>query len=256
MVRQVPGRLQRVCLALSSRTENDLLAYRRRFLQSSFTGEPYTQSVTTETPTEHESTPPVNPPGQSKASDKLKPVPAGRSLFTDPIPWLLLAGSLGLDQLSKALVVENLLRGESWPDDGFFRITHAWNTGTAFSLFQDQSSLLTFVSFAAVIALYFVYRSVDAPTIWVRMAFGLLLGGAFGNLIDRIRLGHVTDFVDIGPWPIFNVADSSIIVGIFVLFLFFWANPSDKDEKKDEANTGSNPDSGSSAGSSNPQELS
>ncbi len=163
-----------------------------------------------------------------------RPRPAKRSLFTDPIPWLLLGLSLGLDQLTKALVVENLLRGESWPDEGFFRFTHAWNTGTAFSLFQDQSDILTWVSIGAVIALYFVYRSVDSPTIWVRMAFGLLIGGAFGNLIDRIRLGHVTDFIDVGPWPIFNIADSSIVVGIFVLFLFFWMNPSEDKSKKDQ----------------------
>ena len=146
----------------------------------------------------------------------------------------MLAASLGLDQLTKALVIDNLRRGESWPEEGFFRFTHAWNTGTAFSLFQDQSSLLTFVSFAAVIALYFVYRSVESPNIWVRMSFGMLLGGAFGNLIDRIRLGHVTDFIDVGPWPIFNIADSSIVVGIFVLFLFFWMNTEGEKKTKSD----------------------
>lgn len=151
-----------------------------------------------------------------------------RSLFADPVPWVLLALTLGLDQLTKAIVVANLERGESWPEEGFFRFTHAWNTGTAFSLFQDQGGLLTIVSFIAVIALYFVYRSLQSPNIWVRMAFGLLLGGAFGNLIDRLRLGHVTDFADVGPWPIFNVADSAIVVGITVLFLNFWVSPGDK----------------------------
>ena len=168
-------------------------------------------------------------------TDAPNPAPRRRSLFSDPIPWLLLAAALGLDQLTKALIVGNLSRGESWPDSGFFRLTHAWNTGTAFSLLQDQSNLLTFVSFGAVIALYFVYRSVESPNIWVRMAFGLLLGGAIGNLVDRLRLGHVTDFVDIGPWPIFNVADSSIVVGIAVLFLFFWTKPSGASEKVDPA---------------------
>lgn len=160
--------------------------------------------------------------------------PKRRPVWSDPVPWILLVLSLGLDQLTKTLVIENLRRGESWPEEGFFRFTHAWNTGTAFSLFQDQSTILTFVSFGAVIALYFVYRSVESPTIWVRMAFGLLLGGAFGNLVDRIRLGHVTDFIDVGPWPIFNIADSSIVVGIFVLFLFFWSSTSDKEEAEPE----------------------
>lgn len=163
--------------------------------------------------------------------------PEKRSLFADPVPWVLMAAALGLDQLTKAIVVANLDRGESWPDEGFLRITHAWNTGTAFSLFQDQSDLLTIFSFVAVIALYFVYRSLQAPNIWVRMAFGLLLGGAFGNLLDRLRLGHVTDFLDVGPWPIFNVADSSIVVGITVLFLYFWLT-ADSSKKSDKESDG------------------
>ncbi len=150
---------------------------------------------------------------------------------------MLLVASFGLDQLTKAIVRGQLRVGESWPEEGFFRFTHAWNTGTAFSLLQDQSTLLTFVSFGAVIALYFVYRSVESPTIWVRMAFGLLLGGALGNLLDRLRLGHVTDFFDVGPWPIFNIADSSIVVGIFVLFLYFWFNSEDKKESQAENST-------------------
>lgn len=216
--------------------------------------------MTSQTPTDDESLQPTDSasPASSTSQEQPraessteKPPAGGRSLFADPIPWLLLAGSFGLDQLTKSLVIANLSRGESWPEEGFFRITHAWNTGTAFSLLQDQSTLLTFVSFGAVIALYFVYRSVESPTIWVRMAFGLLLGGAFGNLIDRIRLGHVTDLVDIGPWPIFNVADSSILIGIFVLFLFFWANPKEDSEQEKPVKPGSTPDSGSG----NPQET-
>ncbi len=140
--------------------------------------------------------------------------------------------ALPLDQLTKWLVTENLMRGESWPDSGFFRITHAWNTGTAFGLLEGQGGILTVVSFGAVIALYWVYRSVTDPSVIIRVAFGLLLGGAFGNLIDRIRLGHVTDFVDVGRWPIFNVADSSILVGIAVMFTYFWLT---EDRKTREA---------------------
>ena len=143
----------------------------------------------------------------------------------------MLVAAFGLDQLTKSLVIANLAPGQSWPETGFLRITHAWNTGTAFSLLQGQSALLTWVSFGAVIALYFVYRSVESPTVWVRMAFGMLLGGAFGNLADRLRIGHVTDFIDVGPWPIFNVADSSIVVGIAVLFLFFWMTSNDKEKR-------------------------
>lgn len=208
-------------------------------LQTLFTAEPYTQTVTSDTSSSEHDSPPQDSDAPAGVSN---PEPARRrSLFTDPVPWLLLAASLGLDQLTKVIVTGNLSRGESWPDNGFFRITHAWNTGAAFSLFQDQSDLLTIISFGAVIALYFVYRSVESPTVWVRMAFGLLLGGAFGNLIDRIRLGHVTDFVDIGPWPIFNIADSSIVVGIAVLFLFFWTNPAENGKKKDPPGEAADP---------------
>jgi signal peptidase II len=201
-------------------------------LHTSFTAGPYTQSVTSDISTASDA-PQTLGDDAPVADSEPKPARQRRSLFTDPIPWLLLAASLGLDQLTKAIVIGNLSRGESWPDSGFFRITHAWNTGTAFSLLQDQSDLLTFISFGAVIALYFVYRSVQSPNIWVRMAFGLLLGGAIGNLTDRLRLGHVTDFVDIGLWPIFNVADSSIVVGIAVLFLYFWTSPPKTDKKKE-----------------------
>lgn len=198
-------------------------------LQTPSIGAPYTRNVTFESSTEQDRRASSEPQSENASPTKTR-APKRRSLFADPVPWLLLALSLGLDQLTKALVIDNLRRGESWPEEGFFRFTHAWNTGTAFSLFQDQSTILTFVSFGAVIALYFVYRSVESPTVWVRMAFGLLLGGAFGNLIDRIRLGHVTDFIDVGPWPIFNIADSSIVVGIFVLFLFFWTDSSKNDK--------------------------
>lgn len=161
--------------------------------------------------------------------------PVKRQLFKDPVPWIFLALALAVDQITKAIVIANLSRGESWPEEGFIRATYVWNTGTAFSLFQGQGGPLTVFSFVAVIALYFVYRTLDSPTLWVRIAFGLLIGGAFGNLTDRIRLGHVTDFIDVGPWPIFNIADSSIVVGIAVLFFYFWVTSNkDKEEEKNK----------------------
>lgn len=133
---------------------------------------------------------------------------------------LLLAVSS--DQLTKWLTIENLARGESWPAEGFFRFTHAWNTGTAFSLFQGQGDILTWVSVGAVVVLAWIYKSIDNPPWVLRIAFGLQLGGAMGNLIDRFRLGHVTDFIDVGPWPIFNIADSSIVIGITLMIYYFW----------------------------------
>ena len=142
--------------------------------------------------------------------------------FSHPLPWVVFLLAVSSDQLTKWLTIENLARYESWPADGFFRVTHAWNTGTAFSLFQGQGDILTWVSLGAVGVLAWIYRSIDNPPWLLRVAFGLQLGGAIGNLIDRFRLGHVTDFIDIGPWPIFNIADSSIVIGIGLMIYFFW----------------------------------
>ena len=130
--------------------------------------------------------------------------------------------ALILDQFTKWLTIENLAVGESWPAEGFLRFTHAWNTGTAFSLFQGQGDILTWVSLGAVGVLTWIYRSIDNPHWVLRIAFGMQFGGAIGNIIDRIRLGHVTDFLDVGPWPIFNIADSSIVIGIGLMIFYFW----------------------------------
>ncbi len=145
-----------------------------------------------------------------------------KAKLTDPIPWATLFLAASSDQFTKWVVVNNLAQGESWPPTGFLRFTHAWNTGTAFSLFPGHSDLLMWVSLAAVIVLTWIYRSIDSPPWILRLAFGLQLGGALGNLIDRFRLGHVTDFIDIGLWPVFNIADSSIVVGIGLMLFYFW----------------------------------
>jgi signal peptidase II len=147
--------------------------------------------------------------------------PDRRPLWRDPVPWLVLAAVLAADQLSKALVIANLHLSESVPATGFFRFTHTWNTGTAFGLFRDYGGVLTVVSFVAVAVLYLFYRSSPTRPLLMRVAFGMQLGGAFGNLIDRLRLGHVTDFIDVGPWPVFNLADSSIVVGIVLMAYYF-----------------------------------
>ena len=154
-----------------------------------------------------------------------------RSNFLDPLPWVMLTVAVVLDQLTKWQVIENLAVGESWPETGFFRFTHAWNTGTAFSLFQGQGDILTWVSLGAVGVLSCIYRSVDRPSLVLRVAFGMQFGGAIGNIADRIRLGHVTDFIDVGVWPVFNIADSSIVIGIGLMIYYFWFVDNGKQEK-------------------------
>ena len=131
------------------------------------------------------------------------------------------------DQFSKYLVREFLLLYESFPYQGFFRITHTFNTGSIFGLFQGNNTPLILVSFVGVAVLILLYRSQRFPTGLLRLSLGLQLGGAFGNLVDRLRLGHVIDWIDIGPWPVFNVADASIVSGLIVLaWLFIMAERS------------------------------
>lgn len=134
--------------------------------------------------------------------------------------WILLGtvvGVFALDQATKRLIDAALDLGESWPSEGFIRITYGTNSGTAFGLFPNQTPLLIVVSIVAIGFLVYFYRAHAMPSVLLRIAIGLQLGGAFGNLIDRVRAGTVTDFIDVGPWPIFNIADSSIVVGIVIL---------------------------------------
>ena len=125
------------------------------------------------------------------------------------------------DQFSKYLVREFLFLHESFPREGFARITRTYNTGSIFGLFQDNNTPLILVSFVGVVVLILLYRSQRFPTGLLRLSLGLQLGGAFGNLIDRVLLGHVTDWVDIGPWPVFNVADACIVTGLVILAWLF-----------------------------------
>jgi len=122
-----------------------------------------------------------------------------------------------LDQLTKYLVIQMLSTGSSFPFQGFFRFTHVHNTGSAFGILQGLNTPLIFVSFIGIIILALIYRSHPHPSNLLRFSLALQLGGAFGNVVDRMRLGYVTDFIDIGPWPVFNLADASIITGLVIL---------------------------------------
>ena len=147
------------------------------------------------------------------ASSQQTPV----ALFRD---WLLLVPLLGvivLDQATKQIVKSNLDLYEAWPTEGFFRIVYRTNSGSAFGLFPGQTVTLILLSVFAIGFLFYFYRTRALSYPMLRLAIGLQLGGAIGNLIDRLRHGAVVDFIDVGPWPTFNVADSSIVVGIFLL---------------------------------------
>ena len=107
---------------------------------------------------------------------------------------------------------------------GFFRVTHVHNTGAAFGLFPDQSLVLTiFALIAAAVILFFVvygYRYYPwLGSTAITLVLGMVLGGTVGNLVDRFRFGYVTDFIDFGFWPAFNIADSAVTVGVIIFAL-------------------------------------
>jgi signal peptidase II len=139
-----------------------------------------------------------------------------------------------LDQATKAAVRTSLERGESWPDpDWPVRIRYVTNTGAAFGILEDQTIFLIVMAFLGIAAIYLYYRFPPFEHWVVPIAIGMLLGGASGNLFDRVRLGEVTDFIDFPRFPAFNVADSSINIGIATIVIGYLllaprSNPSER----------------------------
>lgn len=126
-----------------------------------------------------------------------------------------------VDQVSKYLVLRNLELNASWNPipalRPFVSITHVTNTGAAFGMFPDQSTLFVIIAILVIVGIMVYYRYLPADRFLVRASLGLQLGGAIGNLVDRLHYGHVVDFIDFKIWPVFNVADSAIVVGVLVL---------------------------------------
>ena len=158
---------------------------------------------------------------------------------TTPTRWervrsyrtLLLLGVLvfGLDQLSKAWIVARL-PNITYPGpgaipviSGFFYLIHVGNTGAAWSVLTGQSGLLALLALGTLIAIFLWRQALGLRTPIVQVSFGLLCGGIAGNLLDRIRHGHVVDFIDLHfgsyIYPTFNIADSGICVGVI---LYLW----------------------------------
>lgn len=125
------------------------------------------------------------------------------------------------DQLSKEWIRSNLAVGESLPEGGFFRLTRIHNTGASFGLFRDYSFQLTVIGFVGIAVVFFYAfflcrRFPFLNNLISKAALGSILGGIVGNLIDRLNFGYITDFIGVGRWPPFNVADSAIVTGVVV----------------------------------------
>ena len=136
-------------------------------------------------------------------------------------PLLIAALIVGLDRLSKVLVRGWLperaagsrvdLLGE------WFGLDYVENRGAAFGTLDGYGGLLTVLALAVVVAMIVFYARVAGPSPWLRLGLGLLVGGAVGNVLDRLLHGYVVDFVAVGPWPRFNLADSAITTGVLLL---------------------------------------
>jgi len=141
------------------------------------------------------------------------------------MPVLLVAAFITLvDQWTKQVVRDRFGLGESLTViEGFFDLTHIQNTGAAWGMMKDRVLFLIVVSLVMIVLMGVYYRSLAAGSRATQLAFGLLLGGIIGNLMDRIRLSAVTDFLyfHIGShyWPAFNTADSAICVGVGIYLI-------------------------------------
>ena len=154
--------------------------------------------------------------------------------------WLVAIVVLLLDQAAKYWILNYLEAWESVPLlPGWLHLTLVQNPGAAFGLFANWTGLFILVTLAVVLLALFFYRRILALDWQFQLALALELGGAVGNLIDRIRFGHVVDFIDLLIWPVFNVADMAIVAGVVLLgYKILWfsnepgVSPNHKDTEK------------------------
>ena len=132
---------------------------------------------------------------------------AGAIVVFDQLSKWSLAAALGRERISARIDVMG-----DW-----LALEYAENPGAAFGLFADAGSALAIASLAIIVGLLGNTHRAERPPLWQSIAVGAVLGGAIGNLLDRVRLGYVVDFISIGAWPNFNVADSAITIGVVAL---------------------------------------
>lgn len=144
-----------------------------------------------------------------------------------------------LDQWTKWLVRTNLAMGDAWVPGSlswlmpYARIVNWSNTGTALGLFQGRGAIFAVFAIIVAFVIVYYYPRVPAEDWWLRLAMCLQFAGALGNLTDRLTVGRVTDFISVGAFPVFNIADASITIGVIILIVGVWWK--DRAEKKKAA---------------------
>lgn len=134
--------------------------------------------------------------------------------------WLLV---FAIDRLVKSYIIENFFPGQSVPViENVFHLTYVKNTGVAFGLFRNLGDIFIYSTVILVIAIIVFYLIYNFSSYWYQLAIGLILAGAVGNLIDRLIYGFVIDYLDFRIWPVFNIADMVVVIGVFILSIFIW----------------------------------
>ena len=156
-------------------------------------------------------------------TNALRPISAAeRPLGAGGRQWVgfgaIAVAAVGADQLTKQVVASTLMLGEEVHIAGPFSIHHVQNSGIAFGLFSQATSIVIVLTALAVAWMLVFFARAGQRHPILPVALGFVLGGSVANLLDRVRLGHVTDFLDVRYWPAFNLADTFIVVGVAILF--------------------------------------
>ena len=172
---------------------------------------------------------------------------------------------LVLDQLAKAWIVSNMVSHDMRVIiNGFLRLRYTENSGSAFGLFQGWTGLLSIAALVIICAIVISAFRMGNGSTFMAVCLGMILGGAVGNLADRIRLGYVVDFIEVyGPrinwqgttytWPVFNVADSAISVGVVLIMgILLFSKPEETAARKETTQEGTPTNPGNSSNSGNP----
>ncbi|MCK9487644.1 MAG: signal peptidase II [Dehalococcoidia bacterium] len=154
--------------------------------------------------------------------------------------FLAVAGAVVLvDQVTKSLIRGWLSPGERWPEGwDLIHLSHVRNSGAAFGILQGASEFLIVAALVGIGAITFFLLTLPAHHRWYPLALSAVLGGAIGNLTDRVRLGYVTDFIDPMNYPAFNIADSAIVLGVIAIAVLSFVDgdvPGDGDEGPERA---------------------
>lgn len=139
-----------------------------------------------------------------------------------------------LDQAIKFLVNNSLSYGQSVPVlKNIFHLTYVRNSGAGFGILQGQREFFIIITII-IISTLLIYRFKTSNNKYLNMALGLIIGGAIGNLIDRIRFSYVIDYLDFRIWPVFNLADSAVFVGVGILLIYLWQLEEDTQSEDDK----------------------